>query len=1088
MRTSWLKNWLSHGSSQSRRINVGKRCRLGLECLEDRTVPATITVTSIADNVAVDGQVTLREAILSANGNSNVNADVVAVGAYGDGINLLSDVINFNIPGVGTRSITPASPGLPTITGKTTIDGYSQPGASVNTQAVGSNAVLRIEVNGISAGNGGAIGFDFQSGADGSILRGLIVNRFGSNTGVRIAANSVSVNGNFIGTNDAGTSAAENRIGILVQGGGNQIGSGDVADRNVISGNLNGGISLENRTTLTNTIQNNYIGVDKTGIVKLANRNTGIILNSIFNATATGATLIGGPNAGQGNVISGNDLEGIDFISGDNYSQGPVTIQGNIVGLGADGTAMLGNGTSGIDLVTSLNSTNGSVLIGGNTAGQRNIISGNTTGITYSSSNTLIQGNYIGTDITGTLDRGNTILGIEVLGDRRDQNNPAATVLQLGGTGQGEGNVISGNDNWGVKIRNANATIQGNLIGTQANGTSPLGNRGVGIEIISIGSPLVSVLIGGTTQGAGNVIANNTVGLNLRDSSISVLGNSIYNNFGIPPSPAANRGIDISAPNNDPMDVDTGPNGRQNYPLITSVNSGAGSTSIQGTFNSTPNTNGYRLEFFANPTRDASGFDEGKVYLGFTTVNTDASGNTTFSVNFPVTLASGQSVTVTATNPQNQTSEFSRSFPVAVAVAPDLQVSASDGVASATAGSMLTYTLTYSNSSTQAATGVVLTENLPAGTTFNAGASTSGWAETSPGSGVYRLTIGNVAATSGPLTARFVVTVNNPVPPAQTQIINTASIADDGSHGADPTPANNSSTDTDSITATTSDVEVTQTVSTATTPVGAQVTFRITVRNNGNSPATEIHLTDMLPTNVSFVSFTVPNGWTKTVPAAGSTGTVTASKSTMAAGESASFDLVLKVNSDVIAGTIIQNTVGASTTSNDNNLDNNVSNASTEVVAVPASNRFTYTLIGRIANYRSEVGLYFTDDASGRIGNLKPGDQGYAKAAIARTQASFSRFAAIGSTITVVVPEGKYVGWYLAQNSTASAVLAVNPFNRMHRSANLFFSFRAANADRFEHVKYLDANTFGLEDQTNGGDRDYNDIIIRRSQSASVRR
>src|SRR5215472_14103139 len=96
---------------------------------------ATITVTSAADNTTVDGAVTLREAMTSINNGADLNADVTAnrTGTYGT-----SDTINFNIPGAGVRTITPTTL-LPSIIKTMLIDGYSQPGASVNTLAVGNN-------------------------------------------------------------------------------------------------------------------------------------------------------------------------------------------------------------------------------------------------------------------------------------------------------------------------------------------------------------------------------------------------------------------------------------------------------------------------------------------------------------------------------------------------------------------------------------------------------------------------------------------------------------------------------------------------------------------------------------------------------------------------------------------------------------------------------------------------------------------------------------------------------------------------------------------------------------------------------------
>ena len=117
-------------------------CLLALAAMQPAVEAATITVTDTGDTIAVDGLVTLREAITSANNNADVNADVVAVGAYG------TDTINFNIAGTGVHTIAPF-PALPTITDPVIIDGYTQPGSAANTQTTnGDDAVLLIELNG----------------------------------------------------------------------------------------------------------------------------------------------------------------------------------------------------------------------------------------------------------------------------------------------------------------------------------------------------------------------------------------------------------------------------------------------------------------------------------------------------------------------------------------------------------------------------------------------------------------------------------------------------------------------------------------------------------------------------------------------------------------------------------------------------------------------------------------------------------------------------------------------------------------------------------------------------------------------------
>ena len=621
-------------------------------------VADTFTVT----NTETSGAGSLAQAITDANGHPNIDLNI-------------PDIIAFDIPvadpnrnpatGVFTISL-PA--GLPVLSDPVTIDGYTQGSGTVttsddakpNTLATGNNAVLLIELNGTSASTGFS-GVDFRVGSEGSTVRGLIVNRF--TTGVSLIAGNVKVLGNFIGTDSAGAVSLGNSSGIISSGAGGQlIGSSLPADRNLISGNSNG-VVLTNHSGETNTVQNNYIGTNAAGTAALANAGNGILLSGVFSGP-TGATVIGGLLAtlgsGAGNVISGNSFGGIVFNpSGGTF--GPVNIEGNIVGLGADGTTPLGNGGSGIDDPADPTATIGAVLI------RRNIISANGgDGLVYSSTNTTLQGNYIGTDISGTLDRGNTFFGVEMAGDHRDALDPSSTFLTIGGSAAGDGNLISGNDAGGISIRNANAVIQGNFIGTTADGISALGNEADGIRVFNVlADPTLSIMVGGTTTGDGNVIAYNTAtGVRVESSTVTVQRNSIFNNG---PSTAGSQfglGIDLgSGPGvaaNDPGDADTGPNGLQNYPALTLVRIAAGNVNIVGSLDSMPNTS-YALEFFGNDALDPSGFGEGRTFLGDTDVTTDASGHADFDTTFPL-LPGALRVTSTATDPLGNTSEFSASI------------------------------------------------------------------------------------------------------------------------------------------------------------------------------------------------------------------------------------------------------------------------------------------------------------------------------------------------------------------------------------------------------------------------------------------
>ena len=288
----------------------------------------------------------------------------------------------------------------------------------------------------------------------------------------------------------------------------------------------------------------------------------------------------------------------------------------------------------------------GGVTIGGTSTSERNIISGNENGMNVGGAGVAIQGNYIGTDVTGTVAVANTNGGIAL--------NTFNTIV--GGTTPGAGNVISGNDRFGIQFGDPSLfgttfkgnLIQGNLIGTKADGVSALGNRGYGIDLLDAASNN----IGGTTAGAGNTIAFNTqAGVTGGETGNAILGNSIFSNGGL--------GIDLGGLiANDNCDVDKGSNNKQNFPEVTSANANSSTTTIQGSLNSTANTQ-FRIELFANTTCDSSGYGQGRTFLGFTNVTTDASCNANFSFSVPNASVTAPIITATATDANNNTSEFS---------------------------------------------------------------------------------------------------------------------------------------------------------------------------------------------------------------------------------------------------------------------------------------------------------------------------------------------------------------------------------------------------------------------------------------------
>jgi hypothetical protein len=389
-----------------------------------------------------------------------------------------------------------------------------------------------------------------------------------------------------------------------------------------------------------NVIIGNFIGTDPTGLLGGNNGGHGVLI-----AGGSGHR-IGGPAPADRNVISGHGGGGV-VMSSVNAN----TVQGNYIGVNAAGTAALGNGLNGISISVSAGNT-----VGGTSVGAGNVISANgQRGVRISDSGgsgNVVQGNFIGTDVTGTLDLGNLGDGVGIV------NNAPGNLV--GGTTASARNVISGNGGDGIEIHgfgagaaNAN-TVQGNFIGVDAGGVSDLGNDGFGIALVTF---VTNSTIGGTAPGARNVIEFNGLGgINASGASSTgnaIRGNSIFSNPGL--------GIDLGTAGvtpNDALDADAGPNNLQNFPVLVTASSGGGSTNVQGTLHGTPSMT-FDIDIFSSPVCDDGGNGEGAVYLGSTTVSTDGSGNGSFNATFPVSVAPQHRITATATDPASNTSEFS---------------------------------------------------------------------------------------------------------------------------------------------------------------------------------------------------------------------------------------------------------------------------------------------------------------------------------------------------------------------------------------------------------------------------------------------
>ncbi|MEP1079566.1 Ig-like domain-containing protein [Leptolyngbya sp. PL-A3] len=680
--------------------------------------------TADSDLITPGLQVTLRSAIDFANARAG------------------KDIINFNIPTGdagynatnGSFRIQPNST-LPTITDSIILDATTQPGFTGRPV---------IELNGIKTVNGTSNVDGLTITAGNSIVRGFIINQFTKGNGISLRGGGNNrIEGNFIGTDATGTS---------------------VGDTSNNSGDLNGDSPLfDTSRFLGNGLTGGSVGVAADG------------LSGIYVDAASSNNIIGGTTPGSRNVISGNGT-GVLLEGNGN------TLQGNLIGTDVTGTVALGNVLSfigdffiedyaGVGIGVAIRGNHN--IIGGTTDAGRNVISGNTNttgyintgygisletreaGGLYGASENTIQGNYIGTDITGVNRLGNTGVGITIQG--RDGNN------LIGGSIPGAANVISGNGQYGILSTNNSSgnRIQGNFVGTAEDGTTPLGNGYGGISLAGFGANFI-----GGSSAEGNIVAFNgrnnlqfsagisidnnnesivsfnrifsNIGNGIKsfDSSTAIHSNTIYSNtlngillegFNNPRSSLISNttygngllGIDLGGngvTSNDAGDGDTGPNNLQNFPTIISVTSGSSTTNIEGILTSNRANSRYYVEFFSNSSADSSGYGEGETLLGSTFVTSDNNGLANFVATFPVVSDAGRFITATATATDiferyTDTSEFSNVVSVTRAAGPEIRINDVSQLEGNSGTSNFTFTITLSQASNQIVTVDALTFN-----------------------------------------------------------------------------------------------------------------------------------------------------------------------------------------------------------------------------------------------------------------------------------------------------------------------------------------------------------------------------------------
>jgi len=606
------------------------------------------------------------------NGSTGAGGSLSLTGGLRAGLNAFT---------AGIATIAPGS-ALPPISTSMVIDARAQPGWA-------GTPILELDGSGAGAGIDGFV-VSASTTTSSTTLAGWVINRF-TGHGVSISGgNGVKVVGNHVGTNAAGTAAAANAgSGIYASSGTHTVGGTTAADRNLLSGNAGSGVQFSGAG---GSVMGNYIGVNAAGTAAVANSF------GVYFDDATGGT-IGGTTAGAGNLISGNINHGVFAKSGS-----PTTTVGNTIGLNAAGSAAIPNGT-GVQF-----QFHSGGVVGGTTAAARNVISGNTgAGVNIvSHGGHTISGNYIGTDPAGTaafpngggglviagpggntlggttagagnVISGNTGTGVRLtspdnsvagnliglnaagtaaLANSTDGVSVGAANNTVGGTTSGARNVISGNGAAGIKVTAGSATIQGNHIGVAGDGSAAAGNA---INGIHVSGTSATTTIGGSAAGAGNIIANNTgkgVVFASGTPALTISSNAIYANTSI--------GIDLGDNGvsvNDGAKTTGQPNQAMDSPVITAARARGNQLTVAGYVGTAAGQSlfaGSRVEVFVSDV-DASGFGEGRTYLGALTA--DASGNFSGTVTMPYNaLRAGSVLTGTATDTSNNTSEFGVNF------------------------------------------------------------------------------------------------------------------------------------------------------------------------------------------------------------------------------------------------------------------------------------------------------------------------------------------------------------------------------------------------------------------------------------------
>jgi CSLREA domain-containing protein len=457
--------------------------------------PATFVVDTVTDAAdaapgdgvcaAAAGRCTLRAAIDEANRKRG------------------RDFVHFAIPGPigGVRRIVLGSqlPLVNSLNGGIVIDGYTQPGASPNTDPVASNAAIRIELQ-PAAGLRKAL---LYIASPDNEVRGLaFLPGFRPITLAGANAHGNRIVGNWVGMSAAATGGStSNPWGTFGTGGvfldayahGNFIGTPALADRNVVSGNPAHGIYLNHEFVVENVVQNNIVGLAPSGDRAIPNMIEGIDLN--FGAQRN---IVGGTGPNERNVASGNGASGIEFSHGWNYALAPrqdmsdqYNVKGNIavgnyVGLLPDGRWVPSIGQNGgpaslhVQDVSIANVVEKNWVAGGRNGirvtgdfTRDNVVRENTIGITpagvaagATQAGVLVDDSAVSTTIAGNVIANHAGAGVRILNGANDRNTISRNAIYANG-GPGIELGLGANDDLAAPViaRGTTGSIDGTTCG-----------------------------------------------------------------------------------------------------------------------------------------------------------------------------------------------------------------------------------------------------------------------------------------------------------------------------------------------------------------------------------------------------------------------------------------------------------------------------------------------------------------------------------------------------------------------------------------------------------------------------------------------